>query len=116
MDDKVKNDAPRLKSVPFLVLWIMGHVAAWMFAVDVHQVLMSQGLVIQSQFLLVMLMALGTGLPPALIQVLLVEWGLKKSMRGWLPVSALGWTLSGLGFYGIWANLNTLYPLMPEPI
>jgi hypothetical protein len=113
-NDKLKNDAPRINNILFLLLWIAGHAASWMLAIGVNQLLISQRIYIRDQLLLVMLMALGTGIPTALVQLLLIERGLKKTMRGWLPVSIIGWTLSGLVFHWMWTHMSDIYTLAPD--
>lgn len=100
-----KFQAPHLTSTAFMGLWIGGHVGAWVLAVLVNRILTMFGIYIQSDFLLGLLMALGTGIPTAIVQVLLVERGLRRSMRGWLPISSFGWTLSGIAFYLTWLNI-----------
>jgi hypothetical protein len=105
-NNKLKNDAPRLGNLLFLVLWIAGHIASWILAVGVNKLMSSQGIFIHGDLLLIMLMALGTGIPTSIVQLLLVERGLKKAMRGWLPVSIIGWVLSGLAFYWTWDHVR----------
>lgn len=112
-NDKLKNDAPRINNVLFLVLWIAGHAGAWVLALGINKLLSWLGIYIYSELTLGMLMALGTGIPTAIVQLFLVERGLKKSMRGWLPVSIAGWAVSGLAFFLVFSNMRALYDIFP---
>lgn len=105
---KLKHDTLGLGALPFLMLWIVGHIGAWMLAVGANKFLTWLQIYIQDDFQFVMLMALGTGIPTALVQMVMVERGLRKSMRGWLPVSMLGWGLSGLAFYSLWMQTRDI--------
>lgn len=102
---KHKNDSPRLNNLQFLILWLLGHIVSWALALGANRFLFSSGIYIHNLLIMALLMALGPGIPISIIQVMLVERGLKKSMRGWLPVSLIGWVLSGIAFYALWDDI-----------
>jgi hypothetical protein len=86
-----------MRTLPFLLLWLLGHGGAWAFAIWLYSGLASLPVIPGSLFE-TLYISFVPGSLTALIQILLVERGLRKSMRGWIPVSLAGLLASAFAY------------------
>jgi hypothetical protein len=88
-DEKAKNRAGVMQ---FLAIWIAGHIGGWLLAIMIYEAF--ENFFQFGGMANALLVAVVPGMIIALVEMLIVERGLKKSMRGWLPVSLFGWLAS----------------------
>jgi hypothetical protein len=96
-NDKLKNEQHRMRTLPFLLLWTIGHGGAWLLAILLYGLVSNLWRI--DSIADALYVAFAPGIVTILTQILLVERGLKKSMRGWLPVSLAGLLVSAFAYY-----------------
>ncbi len=88
-DEKAKH---RSGTTKFLAIWTAGHIGGWILAIAIYEAF--ENFFQYGGIANALLVAVVPGMIIAVVEMLVVERGLKKSMRGWLPVSLLGWLAS----------------------
>jgi hypothetical protein len=96
MEKHKKLSAPRLKSIPFLLLWMGGHILVWsllywMFETDITRDLP------EAVWTVVCGVVMGLGL--AFMQKFLIQYTYYAPLNGWLCVTIAGWIVGWVIFY-----------------
>lgn len=91
-DEKSKRS--RVSVIKFLAGWIAGHIVGWLAALALYE--MFEDLFRYGELANALLISIIPGMIIAVVQMLVVKRGLKRSMRGWLPISFVGWLASAL--------------------
>jgi hypothetical protein len=97
MTEKAKNTASRMAALPFLALWSAANIGGWLFTLWLWEAL-RLGYVGSADWLSALFLALVPGMISAAGQQQLMQRGLKKSVRAWLPVSFGGYLLSAAAY------------------
>lgn len=77
----------------FLLIWIVTHIGALLAA---WWIIDSMGRFNPLDATNAMLMGLGMGIPVAVVQYLVIRKLIHVDLRYWLPMSAIGWLMSGI--------------------
>lgn len=93
MMSKTKNDQrPRLGSIPFLSIWLAAHGVGWGVIFAIWEI-WGQPVPDWQWYLMIGLLP---GMIIAATQRWLLRYAHRVDMRGWLVISAVGWSLGGI--------------------
>ncbi len=104
---KKKVDEHRLNSWQFLLIWVGIHILVWLI---VWFILDSIGRFNPLELINAVLMGLSFGVPIAIVQQQIAYRLLKADLQHWIPISAIGWVISGIVLH-LTATSNTAFSL-----
>jgi len=96
MEKKKKLSAPRLSSLPFMLIWIGGHVLTWLVLYGISEMRFFWD---WPEFVMLVLFGLILGVGLSLMQKGLIRFTFHVPLRWWLRATVGGWILGWIAFY-----------------
>ncbi len=89
---KLKKDHPKGNKFAFIIMWLIGHVLAWIPFIILVEWLNSN----VNDMLFFAVMGLTVGGITSLSQYLLIRWQFGRNLRWWIPLSIIAWLFAAL--------------------
>jgi len=93
---KKKNIAPRLTSIPFLLVWVAGHIFIWVSVYILGEMGVYDDL---PEFGVALTIGGIMGVGIASMQKALIQYTYYASLKWWLRASLLGWVVGWVAFF-----------------
>ena len=105
MEQQKKLSAPRLSSIPFLLIWIGGHILVWTV---LYGFVLTDTPNRWSQYVMIVVFGLIMGIGLSLMQKGLIQFTYYAPLKWWLRVTIIGWVLGWLVFYASFEFIENL--------
>jgi hypothetical protein len=111
MEKQKKLSAPRLTTIPFLLVWIGGHILIWSLLYGIFE---SDVTLRWNEIIWITVCGLIMGVGLSLMQKILIQYTYYAPLNWWMRVTIAGWVLGWIVFYNSIEFIENYIPSIDE--